>query len=67
MADLADLAQQSTEAYLKAARRNSQRFKPLGESAEFCDECGEAIPEARRAAVPGCRLCVTCQEESDAG
>lgn len=66
MADLADLAQQSTEVYLKAARRNSQRLKPMGESAKVCDECGEAIPEARRQAVPGCRLCVACQEDADA-
>ena len=30
-----------------------------------CEECGAAIPEARRAAVPGVRLCVACQEEQD--
>lgn len=38
---------------------------PKGESAEFCDECGEPIPAARRRAVPGVRLCVTCQEQAD--
>jgi phage/conjugal plasmid C-4 type zinc finger TraR family protein len=32
-----------------------------GASASHCAECGEAIPEARRLAVPGVRLCVTCQ------
>lgn len=28
-----------------------------------CDECGEEIPEARRKAIPGVRLCVECQSE----
>lgn len=36
---------------------------PQGMSAEFCDECGDPIPEARRKAMPGVRLCVACQEE----
>lgn len=31
-------------------------------SAEFCEECGEEIPEARRLAVPGVQYCVFCQE-----
>ncbi len=30
-------------------------------SALECERCGVAIPEARRMAVPGCRLCVECQ------
>jgi phage/conjugal plasmid C-4 type zinc finger TraR family protein len=36
-----------------------------GESLLFCEECEEAIPEARRLAVPGVRLCVQCQSEAD--
>lgn len=38
---------------------------PCGESLEFCEECGEEIPEARRKAMPGVRLCLACQEEAD--
>ena len=38
---------------------------PTGESLLECEECGEAIPPARRAALPGVRLCVSCQEEHD--
>ena len=30
-------------------------------SLEFCDECGDEIPEARRIAVKGCKLCIDCQ------
>ncbi len=38
---------------------------PTGDSAEFCEECDAAIPEARRKAVPGVRHCVTCQSALD--
>ncbi|MBB5320184.1 DksA/TraR family C4-type zinc finger protein [Marinobacter oulmenensis] len=32
-----------------------------GDSATECDECGAPIPEARRRAIPGVRLCIDCQ------
>ncbi|MBT8068621.1 MAG: DksA/TraR family C4-type zinc finger protein [Gammaproteobacteria bacterium] len=38
---------------------------PQGASLERCEECDAAIPEARRAAVPGVRLCVACQTALD--
>lgn len=46
---------------VKRARRNV----PRGESLLCCEECGEEIPEARRTALPGVRLCIHCQEEAD--
>ncbi len=36
-----------------------------GESLTHCEECDAPIPEARRHAVPGVRLCVLCQTEQD--
>ena len=36
-----------------------------GESLKECEDCGIAIPEARRQAVPGVRRCVACQEVED--
>lgn len=36
-----------------------------GESRKDCIECGEAIPEARRRAVPGVQLCISCQAALD--
>ncbi|MBX7527955.1 DksA/TraR family C4-type zinc finger protein [Qipengyuania vesicularis] len=39
---------------------------PTGESAKYCDECGEPIPEKRREALPGVRTCVACQSGRDA-
>ena len=38
---------------------------PKGESLAFCEECDEPIPEARRQALPGVRLCVACQSAAD--
>ncbi len=36
-----------------------------GPSLAHCEECATGIPEARRSAVPGVRLCVACQDEVD--
>ena len=35
------------------------------DSAAFCDECDEPIPEPRRRAIPGVKLCIDCQAERD--
>lgn len=45
------------------ARARSQL--PRGESLSHCEECDAPIPEARRQAVPGVRLCVNCQAAHD--
>ena len=34
---------------------------PVGEGLEYCQTCGEKIPEKRRKALPGVRTCVPCQ------
>jgi phage/conjugal plasmid C-4 type zinc finger TraR family protein len=39
---------------------------PRGESLTRCEDCDKPIPEARREAVPGVRLCINCQAEHDA-
>ena len=38
---------------------------PQGESLADCEECGKAIPEARRKAVSGVRMCIECQSEME--
>lgn len=45
--------------------RMKLRRTPVGESLEDCAECGESIPEARRKAIPGVKLCVECASERD--
>ncbi|SMF08019.1 transcriptional regulator, TraR/DksA family [Tistlia consotensis] len=37
-----------------------------GPGLTHCAECEEPIPEARRKAIPGVRLCIDCQGERDA-
>ena len=61
--DEADLANQYAEAGLKQVIES--RVQYTGESLTHCENCGEAIPEGRRRAVPGCRLCVYCQERCE--
>ncbi len=36
---------------------------PYGEGLTHCEVCETAIPYARRKAIPGVRLCVSCQSE----
>jgi phage/conjugal plasmid C-4 type zinc finger TraR family protein len=38
---------------------------PKGKSLLHCEECDVEIPQARREAIPGVRLCVACQSEHD--
>ncbi|MCG6904739.1 MAG: DksA/TraR family C4-type zinc finger protein [Rhodobacter sp.] len=45
--------------------RLKARQAPVGESLTHCAECEEPIPEARRHAKPGVKLCVDCQQERD--
>ncbi|OLO06912.1 hypothetical protein BTW08_14690 [Salinicola sp. MH3R3-1] len=42
-----------------------QRLRNQGPSLMICEECEAPIPEARRQAVPGVRLCIACQAEED--
>lgn len=46
--------------------RLKARRAPSGESLAECADCGEPIPEARRTALPGVKLCIDCQRERDA-
>ena len=45
--------------------RLKARRGPTGESRTRCAECEEPIPEARRAAIPGVKLCVDCASQRD--
>jgi len=47
----------SVEDAVKAARDRLG----TGESLMHCEQCNDVIPEARRKALPGIRLCVGCQ------
>jgi phage/conjugal plasmid C-4 type zinc finger TraR family protein len=48
-----------------AIARARAKLEAAGPSLTHCEECEKPIPEGRREAVPGVRLCVACQEEVD--
>lgn len=47
------------------ARRAGLAGKTVADSAEWCERCGDEIPQARRVAVPGCLCCVACQTRQE--
>jgi len=57
--------QEQIDASVDSAVERARSRMPVGESLEFCEDCGEPIPEARRKALPGVRCCVKCQSERD--
>lgn len=57
--------QEQIDASVNDAIKRARSQLPQGESLRQCRECDEAIPEARRRAIPGVSRCVQCQEEDD--
>jgi phage/conjugal plasmid C-4 type zinc finger TraR family protein len=57
--------QEQIDASVEDAIKRARSALPRGESLSACEECGAAIPEARRRAVPGVRRCVACQTAQD--
>jgi phage/conjugal plasmid C-4 type zinc finger TraR family protein len=57
--------QDQIDATVRDAVDRAKSRIPQGPGLSHCADCGTAIPEARRAAVPGVRLCLPCQAERD--
>jgi len=57
--------QDQIDATVKDGIRRAQSRLPQGAAQTHCTHCGATIPEARRNAIPGVRLCVPCQEADD--
>lgn len=57
--------QDQIDASVAEAMSRARQLLPTGDSLLECEECDVAIPEARRKAVQGVRLCVVCQEAAD--
>jgi phage/conjugal plasmid C-4 type zinc finger TraR family protein len=60
-------AAQRDNALQEQQRRAGLAGKTLADSNWFCAVCDDAIPEARRLAVPGVQTCVSCQEDLERG
>lgn len=57
--------QDQIDATVDDAVRRARLRLSQGPGRTHCEECDAAIPEARRKAVPGVRLCVACQAGQD--
>lgn len=57
--------QEQIDASIEDAISRARDQLPSGESLKICAECDREIPQARRKAVPGVRLCIDCQAELD--
>ncbi len=57
--------QDQIDATIEDAVKRARSQIPRGDSLKNCEECDAQIPQARRKAIPGVRLCVSCQEEYD--
>lgn len=57
--------QDQIDASIDDAVKRARSKLPKGESLTHCEHCEEEIPQARREAVAGVRLCVACQSAED--
>lgn len=57
--------QDQIDASVEDAVLQARSRLPRGASLSHCEECAQAIPQARREAVPGVRFCISCQEALD--
>lgn len=53
--------QDQIDASVEDAVKLARSRLPQGEGLTHCEHCEEAIPDARRKAIRGVRLCVDCQ------
>ena len=57
--------QDQIDATVKDAVKRARSQLSRGPGLKHCEECDASIPAARRQAVPGVRLCVSCQDVRD--
>ncbi len=57
--------QDQIDASVEDAIKLARSRLPNGKSLSHCEKCENAIPDARRNAIPGVRLCISCQSEYD--
>lgn len=57
--------QDQIDATIDDAVNRARSQIPRGESLGECMDCGETIPQARRLAIPGVRLCISCRQVHD--
>lgn len=63
MPDEMDQVQNQIEQFQQQALADATREVSQLPSRFDCQDCEEPIPESRRKAQPGCKRCVTCQDD----
>lgn len=64
MADIIENAS-TLEDLQRDAALSMHRLNHSAVSATHCEECGEPLIPERRDAFPGCKKCVSCQEDEE--
>ncbi|HST44279.1 MAG TPA: DksA/TraR family C4-type zinc finger protein [Luteimonas sp.] len=57
--------QDQIDATVEDAVKRARSRLQAGPGLSHCEDCGVPIPQARRDAVPGVRLCIDCQQARD--
>jgi phage/conjugal plasmid C-4 type zinc finger TraR family protein len=57
--------QDQIDATVKDGVKRAQSQLPTGPGLSHCADCGAVIPQARRDAIAGVRLCIACQQVHD--
>ncbi len=55
--------QDQIDATVNSAVERARSRLSVGDSLTHCEDCEAEIPERRRVAIPGVRLCIQCQSE----
>lgn len=58
--------QDQIDASVEDAVKQARSKIGSGESAKYCEVCDTAIPEPRRKAIRGVKLCISCQSDLEA-
>ena len=59
--------QEQIDATIEDAVELARSRLPQGGSLTHCEECEQEIPLARQKAIPGVRLCISCQQKLEEG
>ncbi|NVK72657.1 MAG: DksA/TraR family C4-type zinc finger protein [Oceanospirillaceae bacterium] len=57
--------QDQIDATVDSEVERAKNSLPKGDSLTHCEECDAIIPEPRRKAIQGVRLCIQCQSEQE--
>lgn len=67
MADDIDRANDQAQYLLDVAIHLNRRVASSRVSAQYCEDCDDAIPLLRQQAIEGCETCAHCQGLREAG